>query len=162
MLEETQQYDWLLFSFLYRNVTRPTASSIRKNVKVSKLLFIIYDKGFKVYLKKSFSVVSSHLLPPVLRNGAWEIVHWEKVCTSNMSPFCSSPAKAAFFILPFSFHIVFSAVWVWEKTSRIFVLHLYFRRVAEALLWRDIERRAQETTQLRPSPCVWPPYPLIH
>lgn len=54
MLEETQQYDWLLFSFLYRNVTRQTASSIRKNVKVSKLLFIIYDKGFKVYLKKAF------------------------------------------------------------------------------------------------------------
>lgn len=40
MLEETQQYDLIIIIifFKYRNVTRQTASSIRKNVKVSKTL----------------------------------------------------------------------------------------------------------------------------
>lgn len=46
----------------------------------------------KAVLLNFFSLTSSSVssLPTVLRNGAWEIVHWEKVRTHYAPPYSSS------------------------------------------------------------------------
>lgn len=96
----------MIFFFFFIQKRHKADSVVNKKecqgIKNSSLSFMI--KVFKVYLKKAFLLflliyfLFCSLVSPttVLRNGAWEIVHWEKVCISNMSPFCSSPVEAAF------------------------------------------------------------------
>lgn len=90
--------------------------------RYQKLLFIIYDKGFKVYLKKLFCCFFSSTSSSALwyhQPQCWGMVPG-RLCTGRryVSPICHRFVPAQWkqlFHFTFPFHIVFSAVWVWEK-----------------------------------------------